>query len=216
VQTHTSTCQYYSRETFVEAIMGLLLFFGLLIAIVWSLVVFKHIPSIDGQIYLFPILGYLVILTGAVFSSEFFSVGGPIPITIDRLILGGMVALFCLMILARKETIFVFNRVDISVLILTAVIFLSTIRSLFVYHRDFRNARIGRSCLSSIHYGPGLRRISRTWAWSIPKSCFQRNLPSGRFGQPLDVVAQCFLPTPRDHFVPCGFDVHWHLLHLHP
>ena len=101
--------------------MGLLLFFGLVIAIVWSLVVYKHVHSTDGQIYLFPILGYLVILTGAVFSSEFFSISGPIPITIDRLLLGGMCALFCLMVLARKETIFVFNRVDISILILSLI-----------------------------------------------------------------------------------------------
>ena len=122
--------------------MGLLLFFGLLIAIVWSLVLFKHFPSIDGQIYLFPILGYLVILAGAVFSSEFFSVGGPIPITIDRLILGGMVALFCLMILARKETIFVFNRVDISVLILTAVIFLSTITHDYTFLKNLPASRL--------------------------------------------------------------------------
>jgi len=122
--------------------MGLLLFFGLIIAIVWSLALFKHIPSIDGQIYLFPILGYLVILTGAVFSSEFFSMSGPIPITIDRLLLGGMGALFGLMILARKETIFVFNRVDISVLALTAVIFLSTITHDFTFLKNLPASRL--------------------------------------------------------------------------
>ncbi len=122
--------------------MGLFLFFGLLIAIVWSLVVFKHLPSIDGQIYLFPILGFLVILTGAVFSSEFFSVGGPIPITIDRLLLAGTCALFSLMILARKETIFVFNRVDIGVLILTGIIFLSTITHDYTFLKNLPASRL--------------------------------------------------------------------------
>ena len=69
--------------------MGLILFFGLIIAIVWGLVALKYRPSTDGQYHLFPILGYLVILSGAVFGPEFFSVsGGPIPITIDRLLLG--------------------------------------------------------------------------------------------------------------------------------
>ena len=122
--------------------MGLLLFFGLVIAIVWSLVVYKHVHSTDGQIYLFPILGYLVILTGAVFSSEFFSISGPIPITIDRLLLGGMCALFCLMVLARKETIFVFNRVDISILIFSAVLTLSTISYDFTIYKNLPASRL--------------------------------------------------------------------------
>lgn len=122
--------------------MELFLFFGLLIAIVWSLVVFKHLPSIDGQIYLFPILGFLVILTGAVFSSEFFSLGGPVPITIDRLLLGGSFALFSLMILARKETIFVFNRVDIAVLALAAVVFLSTITHDYTFLKNLPASRL--------------------------------------------------------------------------
>ena len=94
--------------------MGLILFFGLIIAIVWALVALKYRQSIDGQYHLFPILGYLVILSGAVFGPEFFSVSGPIPITIDRLLLGGMCALFGVMVLARRETVFVFNRVDVS------------------------------------------------------------------------------------------------------
>ena len=122
--------------------MELFLFFGLAIAIVWSLVAFKHRQSLDGQFHLFPILGYLVILTGAVFSSEFFSIGGPIPITIDRLLLGGMFALFCLMVLARQETIFVFNRVDISVLILTVIISVSTITHDFTFLGNMPASRL--------------------------------------------------------------------------
>jgi O-antigen ligase len=43
------------------------------------------------------------------------------------LLLGGTVGLFGLMILARKETVFVFNRVDICVLLLMAIMTLSTI-----------------------------------------------------------------------------------------
>ncbi len=121
--------------------MILLLFFGLIIAIVWSLVGLKYRQKIDGQYHLFPIVGYLVIVTGAVFGPDFFSMPGPIPITIDRLLLGGMCALFLVMVLARRETVFVFNRVDISILALMAVLFLSTITHDYTF---FKNLPISR------------------------------------------------------------------------
>jgi len=122
--------------------MGLLLFFGLIIAVVWSLVALKHRPKIDGKYHLFPILGFLVILTGSVFGSEFFSVDGPIPITIDRLLLGGMCGLFCLMVLLRQETVFVFNRVDVSVIALTAILFLSTIAHDYTIFKNLPASRL--------------------------------------------------------------------------
>ena len=122
--------------------MGLILFFGLIIAIVWGLVALKYRPSTDGQYHLFPILGYLVILTGAVFGPEFFSVSGPIPITIDRLLLGGMCALFGLMVLARRETVFVFNRVDVSAVILMSILFLSTISHDYTIYKNLPASRL--------------------------------------------------------------------------
>ncbi len=122
--------------------MELILIFGFLVALVWSMVALKHRQSVKEPFYLFPILGYLVILTGSVFSSEFFSIGGPIPITIDRLLLGGTFACFCLMVLSRQETMFVLNRTDVGVLVLTGVISFSTITHDFSFLGNMPASRL--------------------------------------------------------------------------
>ena len=122
--------------------MQLLVFFGLIIAVVWGLVALRHRQSLTRGMYLFPVLGFLVILTGSVFSSDFFSIRGPLPITIDRLLLGATVGLFCLLVLARQETVFLFNRVDISVLFLIGVLSLSTVTHDFTFMDNLPLSRL--------------------------------------------------------------------------
>ena len=75
-----------------------------------------------------PIAGLLVILTGVVLGHEFFNKPvGPIPITIDRLILILATGLFGFLVLAGREKLRPLNWLDISILILLTVIGLSTI-----------------------------------------------------------------------------------------
>ena len=107
--------------------MEICLIFALVAAFVWGLVAVKYQQNLLNGAHILPLVGYLVILTGAVFSSEFFSVSGPIPITIDRLLLGGMCAAFFLMVVGRQESILKLNRVDLAVIFLTGVITYSTI-----------------------------------------------------------------------------------------
>jgi O-antigen ligase len=69
-----------------------------------------------------------VIIAGSVFGHDFFHLStGPIPITIDRLLLLAMLALLGVLWLMGKEDLRKFNRVDVSILTLMAVISFSTV-----------------------------------------------------------------------------------------
>ncbi|MFT5300340.1 MAG: O-antigen ligase [Mariniblastus sp.] len=75
-----------------------------------------------------PLLALSVVLTGSVLGSEFFSLpSGPIPITLDRILIGATVALFAWYYLRGKEDLRRLNTADITILLLMAVIFTSTI-----------------------------------------------------------------------------------------
>lgn len=75
-----------------------------------------------------PSLGLLVVLTGSVLGHDFFHVSsGPIPITIDRLLMGGMMVAFVWLFLTGKEDIRKLNRLDYAIIALLIFSTYSTI-----------------------------------------------------------------------------------------
>ena len=89
--------------------------------LVWSLVVAKQQSRMDA--HLLPTIGLLVVIVGSVFGYEFFHLsGGPIPITLDRILLGGLLALFGLFWFRGSEHIRQVNKADLVILALMGVV----------------------------------------------------------------------------------------------
>ncbi len=83
-------------------------------------------PSI--QLSPIPIAGLLVVLSGSVLGHDFFNAPvGPIPITLDRLLLLVTLGVFGYLYLTQKEDLRPLNRLDVSILVLLGIIGLSTV-----------------------------------------------------------------------------------------
>ena len=75
-----------------------------------------------------PMIALSVVLTGSVLGSEFFNLpAGPIPITLDRVLVGVLVGAFAVLFLLGKEDLRKLNRVDFSILALMGTLFFSTV-----------------------------------------------------------------------------------------
>lgn len=123
--------------------MEVLLIFLLLTAIIWAMAVLKFSTVFTGRYHLIPTIGFLVILCGAVFNHDFFHVsGGPIPITIDRLMLLALLSLFGWMYVHGQQNLRRFNAVDWSILLLTAVISISTVLHDFKFLNNMPASRL--------------------------------------------------------------------------
>lgn len=114
--------------------MALFLISIMLVVICWALVVLRYRDRIVGPVRLLPVAGFATVVAGSVFSLDFFHVsGGPIPITLDRLLLGGICVLFAVQVLARRETVRRLNGLDLAVLALTAILTYSTVGHDYTY-----------------------------------------------------------------------------------
>ena len=70
--------------------MEFLILLTIPVALVWGVVILNQHLNTDAN--MLPIMAFGVVLVGSVFGFEFFHVsGGPIPITLDRLLLAGLV-----------------------------------------------------------------------------------------------------------------------------
>ncbi len=106
----------------MELIVTVVIPFLIVIACAWI----RLKPTLD--LNLIPALALLVVLAGSIFGHDFFHIAaGPVPITFDRLILLGTLAVFGVLWLLGRENLRKLNRVDISILILMAVISFSTV-----------------------------------------------------------------------------------------
>ena len=73
-----------------------------------------------------------VLLIGSVFGHEFFNLKiGPLPITLDRVMLGGIIAMFAWQFLNHRQDLDLFNRVDMAILVWLVVITLSALTHKF-------------------------------------------------------------------------------------
>jgi O-antigen ligase len=100
--------------------MEILIVLAIPAAVVWGLVLLgKHEHS---RANLLPAIALAVLLTGSVFGYEFFHLsGGPIPITLDRVLLAGLVAMCAICWLRGTEDLRPLNRVDILILTLIGI-----------------------------------------------------------------------------------------------
>lgn len=106
--------------------MELLILFAIPCAFVLAAVCWRLKPRFNGSFI--PLCGLLTILTGSVLGREFFSISaGPLPITIDRLILGGMSAIFIVGCWLGSQRIRSFNRLDYIVIVLQLYLSYSTV-----------------------------------------------------------------------------------------
>ena len=95
--------------------MEILILIAIPAVLTWILVFFDRQDRTRAN--LLPTLGLMVLISGCVFGHEFFHISaGPIPITLDRILMGGMLAIFVWLFLMGKEDIRKLNRVDVAVL----------------------------------------------------------------------------------------------------
>ena len=123
--------------------MNFLIIIALITALVWAMVALKFSTVATRRFNMIPAIGFLVILLGSVFSYDFFHVsGGPIPITLDRLMLAVLVGVFAWKYAHGKQTLRRFNLIDWGVMMLTGVITLSTIAGDFTFLGNMPASRL--------------------------------------------------------------------------
>lgn len=123
--------------------MEVLILLMLLVALIWAMAALKFSTSFSRRYHLIPAIGFMVILCGAVFNHDFFHIaGGPIPITLDRLMLAVLVALFGWLYAHGHENLRRFNSIDWSILIVIAVISISTVLHDFTFLGNMPASRL--------------------------------------------------------------------------
>ena len=111
----------FSRPT-MDAILAIVIPLLFVLACGWI----RYQPTLKFRPI--PLCALLVVLTGSVFGREFYAISaGPIPISIDRVLLVGLVLCFVVLFFQGKEDIRRLNWLDISILILMSVITFSTL-----------------------------------------------------------------------------------------
>lgn len=84
-----------------------------------------------------------VLLIGSVFGHEFFNLKlGPLPITLDRLLLGGILATFAWQFLNHRQELDSFNRVDIAILVWLVMITISALTHKFTVMENMPLSRL--------------------------------------------------------------------------
>ncbi|MDB4766321.1 O-antigen ligase family protein [bacterium] len=123
--------------------MEFLIIIALVAALVWVMVALKFSTVFTRRFSLVPVLGFLVILLGCVFGYDFFHVpGGPIPITLDRLMLAGVTGAFVWQFAHGRQSLRRFNSIDWGVMMLTVVITLSTLMGDFTFLGNMPASRL--------------------------------------------------------------------------
>ncbi len=119
---------------FVTAIGGM-------VGLVWAAVAARHMAR--WPVNPIAIGGLATILVGTVFGPSFFSVAsGPIPITLDRLILGAVFGGFALRYFFYRESIRPLDRTDAAVLALIGVLVISTFTHDWSYREKLPVSRL--------------------------------------------------------------------------
>lgn len=121
--------------------MELIFFIIIPLMLVAAAVSFRVFPYV--RLNPIPAAGLLVVLTGSVLGHQFFNKPvGPIPITLDRLLLIFATLWFGYLVLDGREQLRSLNWLDKSILILLAVIGLSTIAHDFKYAGNMPLSRL--------------------------------------------------------------------------
>ena len=95
--------------------------------VIWALVIWRHFSDKLRLFHPVPVIGTLIVLTGSVISSDFWSLKlGPLPITIDRLLVGLLVCVYVVRYVARVEDRRQVNRLDVAIGLMIFVLTVST------------------------------------------------------------------------------------------
>lgn len=114
--------------------MPLLALFLITILAVWACALlrmlrqgaFQEIAGKCKRLNPIPLLALATVISGSVLGNEFLSIpAGPIPITIDRLLFGGVVALSAWFFLTNREDLRRLNGLDLAMILLIGVLTMS-------------------------------------------------------------------------------------------
>lgn len=105
--------------------MEFLLLLFLIVAVVWLAIAFAMWRARRFPVS-FLLGGLAVLISGSILGYEFFNVPSGIPLTIDRAIWGALCGAFILSVFHGRVTIQVWDRMDLLILVLLAILTLST------------------------------------------------------------------------------------------
>lgn len=124
-----------------ESGMDFVVVLGGLVAVTWLAVLFRY----RNRLRVNPIVlgSVLVVVVGTVFGHSFYHTNvGPIPITIDRILLGGLVVLFGYRLLTQKERLYSIDRTDVVVFTLLGILTFSTLGHDWKYKENLPMSRL--------------------------------------------------------------------------
>ena len=121
----------------MELIFAVVIPFSIVLLCAW----FRFQPKINFRPI--PTIACAVVIVGAVFGHEFFHVsGGPVPITLDRLLIAALVIVFGALYLLGREDIRKLNLADWTIVALITVITFSTITHDFRFLKNMPASRL--------------------------------------------------------------------------
>ena len=95
---------------------------------IWSLVIGKRAGFFSAKTFTFALPGVALLIVGSVFSYDFFHIAsGPIPITLDRLLLVALCGIFGALVLRRRTVIKLPDTTDWLVVAILAALLLSAL-----------------------------------------------------------------------------------------
>ena len=102
----------------------LILLFGI-VAAIWCAIAFAFWRAKRFPVS-FLLGGVAVVISGSVLGYDFFNVPGPLPLTIDRAIWGALWGAFVISVFHGRMTLQIWDRMDLLILALLAILTLST------------------------------------------------------------------------------------------
>lgn len=121
--------------------MDFLIVLFLVVVFVWLVVAFAMWRARRFPVS-FLLGGLAVVISGSVLGYEFFNVPAGIPLTIDRAIWGGLCGAFVLSVFHGRVTLQVWDRMDLLILMLLAILTLSTGLHDFGYSENLPLSRL--------------------------------------------------------------------------
>ena len=123
--------------------MELLSLLFAIVVVIWTLAICRHFGTKLKLFHPIPVLGMLIVLTGSVISSDFWALKvGPLPITIDRLLVGVLVCVYVVRYVARVEDRRQLNRLDVAVGSMILVLTVSAFSHDITFHENLPVSRL--------------------------------------------------------------------------
>lgn len=121
--------------------MGPVILILAIAGLIWFGVLLRQITDLPFNPLI--VLAIIVLLSASVFGPEFFSIAsGPIPISIDRALLGGLLLIFVSRMYLGQERIRAFNRTDVLVFALVIYMMISTFSHDWTFYEKLPISRL--------------------------------------------------------------------------